>query len=105
MVHYIIPFTAPVIMHHLSISGDLFMANDTKVERLDEIEFKQFYTNKIVINGSLIVNNLKRLNNKTEIILGDEEFDENVIKEKYLLREHEQVSCFLFEICMYVNGN
>ncbi|XP_065356106.1 uncharacterized protein fs(1)M3 [Calliphora vicina] len=85
----------PVIMHHLSISGDLILADNTKVERLavnpEEIEFKQFYTNKVIINGSLIVNNLKRENdNKTKIILGDEEFDEKEIKEKYLLREEAQ---------------
>lgn len=84
-------------MHHLSISGDLILADNTKVERLavnpDEIEFKQFYTNKVIINGSLIVNNLKRENdNKTKIILGDEEFDEKEIKEKYLLREEAQVN-------------
>lgn len=82
-------------MHHLSISGDLIMADNTKVERLetntDEIEFKQFYTNRVIINGSLIVNNLKRENNTTKIILGDQEFDEKEIKEKYLLRDQEQV--------------
>lgn len=82
-------------MHHLSISGDLIMADNTKVERLetntDEIEFKQFYTNRVIINGSLIVNNLKRENNTTKIILGDQEFDEKEIKEKFLLRDQEQV--------------
>lgn len=51
----------------------------------------QFYTNRVIINGSLIVNNLKRENNTTKIILGDQEFDENEIKEKYLLRDQEQV--------------
>ncbi|KAM7350998.1 female sterile (1) M3 [Cochliomyia hominivorax] len=84
----------PVIMHHLSISGDLIMADNTKIERLanvpEDIEFKQFYTNKVIINGSLIVNNLIRENNKTKIILGDDEFDEQDLKEKYLLREEDQ---------------
>lgn len=86
-------------MHHLSISGDLIMSDNTKVERLltnpDEIELKQFYTNRVIINGSLIVNNLRRENNTTKIILGDQEFDENEIKEKYLLRDQEQVTQFI----------
>ncbi|XP_023294631.2 uncharacterized protein LOC111677697 [Lucilia cuprina] len=85
----------PVIMHHLSISGDLILPDNTKVERLainpDEIEFKQFYNNKVIINGSLIVNNLRReSNNETKILLGEEIYDEQEIKQKYLLKEENQ---------------
>ncbi|TMW50585.1 hypothetical protein DOY81_004320 [Sarcophaga bullata] len=85
----------PVIMHHLRISGDLLLEDNTKIERFanntDELELKQFYTNKVIINGTLILNDLKRQNaNVTKIKLGVQEFNENDLKTKYLLREEAQ---------------
>ncbi|XP_075152471.1 female sterile (1) M3 [Haematobia irritans] len=84
----------PVTMHHLSISGDLIVA-DKKIERFspnpDEMEFKQFYTNKVVINGTLVLNNVKRdRENHTTIEIDGNEFREQDIKEKYLLKSQDQ---------------
>uniref|UniRef100_A0A1I8NVE8 Uncharacterized protein n=1 Tax=Stomoxys calcitrans TaxID=35570 RepID=A0A1I8NVE8_STOCA len=84
----------PVTMHYLSIAGDLIVA-DKKIERfsptLDELEFKQFYTNKVVINGTLVLNNVRRdRENTTKIEIDGEVFQEQAIKEKYLLKSHEQ---------------
>ncbi|XP_073822242.1 female sterile (1) M3 [Musca autumnalis] len=82
----------PVTMHHLSISGDLIVA-DKKIERQnpDEMEFKHFYTNKVIINGTLVLGNVRRdKENESKIIIGDEEFREEDIKERYLLRNEEQ---------------
>ena len=88
-------------MHHLRISGDLLLADNTKIERFvnntDEKELKQFYTSKVIINGTLILNNLKRQNaNVTKIRLGVQEFNENDLKSKYLLRKEAQVYLELF---------
>ncbi|XP_061394465.1 uncharacterized protein LOC133330021 [Musca vetustissima] len=82
----------PVTMHHLSISGDLIVA-DKKIERQnpDEMEFKQFYTKKVIINGTLVLANVRRdKKNESKIIIGGEEFNEEAIRENYLLRSEEQ---------------
>ena len=56
------------------------------------MELKQFYTGKVIINGTLILNDLKRQNsNVTKIRLGVQEFNENDLKSIYLLREEAQV--------------
>lgn len=82
-------------MHHLRISGDLIVA-DKKIERFsdnpDEMEFKQFYTNKVIINGTLVLNNLKRENgNKTKIVIDENELQEEGIRKQYLLKNEKQV--------------
>lgn len=67
---------------------------DKKIERQnpDEMEFKQFYTKKVVINGTLVLGNVRRdKENESKIIIGDEEFKENEIRENYLLKNEEQV--------------
>lgn len=83
-------------MQHLRISGDILLDDKVNFKRFanstDELEFKQFYTNKVIINGSLILNDLKRTKaNDTKIRLGVKEFNENYLKTKYLLRKEAQV--------------
>lgn len=90
-------------MHNLRVSGDIVITkNDTKPQRfmrsdIDKMPFKQHYTRKVIINGSLTVNNLERENgDKSKIILNDEPFNPGNIQQDYLLYNDEQVRIYFF---------
>ncbi|XP_067624092.1 uncharacterized protein fs(1)M3 [Eurosta solidaginis] len=84
-----------VEIQHMSISGDLLVDYKPKVKRdIDEsdAQFQQFYTGKVIINGSLTVNKLKRDNiSRTAVNVSGLPFSESMLKEKYLLKNTPQI--------------
>lgn len=89
---------SPVHIYQMSVSVDLFVANDTKWKRQMTSEessktlnrLQQYYTGKVILNGSLTVYNVKRDMNATVLQLGDQSLRREDLHSNYLLVQEEQ---------------
>ncbi|XP_034490322.1 uncharacterized protein LOC117793965 [Drosophila innubila] len=89
---------SPVHIYQMSVSGDLLVANNTKWKRQMMAEdnagtghrLQQYYTGRVILNGSLTVNNVKRDTNATVLQLGDQSLRRETLHSDYLLLQGEQ---------------
>uniref|UniRef100_A0A0K8VMB4 Uncharacterized protein n=1 Tax=Bactrocera latifrons TaxID=174628 RepID=A0A0K8VMB4_BACLA len=84
----------PIEMKKMSIAGDLIVDYQPKVERSNDdtkLQFHQFYTGKVIINGTLTVDNLELDNSlSTEVFVNGQAFDKSTLRETYLLQNTPQ---------------
>lgn len=79
----------------MSIASDLLVGYQPKLERSNDdmdLQFQQFYTGKVIINGTLTVDNLELDNNmSTRVFVRGQAFAESTLRETYLLQNTPQV--------------
>lgn len=78
----------------MSIASDLLVGYQPKLERSNDdmdLQFQQFYTGKVIINGTLTVDNLELDNNmSTRVFVRGQAFAESTLRETYLLQNTPQ---------------
>ncbi|XP_064555540.1 uncharacterized protein fs(1)M3 [Drosophila montana] len=85
----------PVRIYRMSVSGDIFVENETKRPRQMAAEqrpfnLQQYYRGRIILNGSLTVNNLQRDTNETRLQLGGQSLRARDLHADYLLLQTPQ---------------
>nr|XP_014086969.1 uncharacterized protein LOC106615318 [Bactrocera oleae] len=84
----------PVEIKQMSIAGDLLVGYQPKLERNNDnidLQFRQFYTGKVIINGTLTVDNLELDNTMSmEVFVSGQAFAESTLRKTYLLQNTPQ---------------
>ncbi|EDW62987.2 uncharacterized protein fs(1)M3 [Drosophila virilis] len=85
----------PVRIYQMSVSGDIIVENDSKSQRQMAAEqrpfnLQQYYRGRIILNGSLTVNNLQRDTNETRLQLGGQSLRARDLHVDYLLLQTPQ---------------
>ncbi|XP_030379121.1 uncharacterized protein LOC115627546 [Scaptodrosophila lebanonensis] len=83
----------PVRIYDISVSGDILIANDSSSERHTERQWnpflapplQQYYTGKVIINGSLTINNLQRDTKATQVLIANQSLAKEDLQTDYML--------------------
>ncbi|XP_011191954.1 uncharacterized protein LOC105218217 [Zeugodacus cucurbitae] len=84
----------PVEIKQMNIAGDLLVDYQPKVERTNDdmdSQFRQFYTGKVIINGTLVIDNLELDNDMaTGVFVSGKSFARSILGDTYLLQNTPQ---------------